>query len=51
MTSFGLIRQYLPKGQNMARLTQHDCNAIARQLNTRSRERLGYRTPEECYAR
>ena len=29
MTSFGLIRQYLPKGKSMARLTQHDCNAIA----------------------
>ena len=46
----GLIRQYLPKGQNMARLKQHDCNAIARQLNRRPRKRLGYRTPEECYA-
>ena len=45
----GLIRQYLPKGQSMARLTQHDCNAIARQLNRRPRKRLGYRTPEECY--
>lgn len=45
----GLIRQYLPKGQSMARLTQQDCNAIARQLNRRPRKRLGYRTPEECY--
>ena len=46
----GLIRQYLPKGCSMARLTQHDCNAIARTLNQRPRKRLGYRTPEECYA-
>ncbi len=46
----GLIRQYLPKGQSMARLKQHHCNAIARQLNRRPRKRLGYRTPEECYA-
>jgi IS30 family transposase len=46
----GLIRQYLPKGQSMARLTQHDCTAIARQLNRRPRKRLAYRTPEECYA-
>ncbi len=45
----GLIRQYLPKGQSMARLTQQDCNGIARQLNQRPRKRLGYRTPEECY--
>ena len=45
----GLIRQYLPKGKSMARLTQQDCNAIARKLNRRPRKRLGYRTPEECY--
>ena len=51
MASFGLIRQYLPKKESMKHLTQHDCNAITRQLNNRPRERLGYRTPEECYAR
>ncbi|MGH2374963.1 MAG: IS30 family transposase [Gemmatimonadales bacterium] len=45
----GLLRQYLPKGQCMAHLTQHDCNRIARKLNRRPRKRLGYRTPEECY--
>jgi len=45
----GLIRQYLPKGRSMKHLTQHDCNAIARQLNQRPRKRLGFRTPEECY--
>jgi IS30 family transposase len=47
----GLVRQYAPKRQSMARLTQHDCATIARQLNHRPRKRLGYRTPEECYAR
>jgi len=46
----GLIRQYLPKRQSMAHLTQHDCNQIAAKLNHRPRKRLGYRTPEECYA-
>ena len=45
----GLLRQYLPKGQSMDHLTQHDCNRIARKLNRRPRKRLGYRTPEECY--
>jgi IS30 family transposase len=45
----GLLRQYLPKGQSMAHLTQHDCHRIARKLNQRPRKRLGYRTPEECY--
>jgi IS30 family transposase len=45
----GLLRQYLPKGESMAHLTQHDCNRLARHLNRRPRKRLGYRTPEECY--
>ncbi len=47
----GLIRQYLPKRQSMTHLTQWDCNRIAATLNARPRKRLGYRTPEECYAR
>lgn len=47
----GLIRQYLPKRTSMAHVTQDDCEAIADKLNTRPRKRLGYRTPEECYAR
>ena len=46
----GLVRQYLPKRQSMAHLTQHDCNRIATKLNRRPRKRLGFRTPEECYA-
>jgi IS30 family transposase len=45
----GLLRQYLPKGASMAGLTQHRCNAIAHQLNTRPRKRLGFRTPLECF--
>jgi transposase, IS30 family len=47
----GLVRQYVPRRASMAHLTQQDCNAIARTLNQRPRKRLGYRTPEECYAR
>jgi len=47
----GLIRQYLPKRTSMAHLTQADLDAIAKKLNTRPRKRLGFRTPEECYAR
>lgn len=43
----GLIRQYLPKGQSMAHLTQRRCNEIAEKLNNRPRKRYGYRTPEE----
>jgi IS30 family transposase len=47
----GLIRQYLPKRQSMAHVTQADCDAIAARLNSRPRKRFGYRTPEECYAK
>ena len=45
----GLLRQYLPKRTSMAGLTQQRCDAIARQLNSRPRKRLRYRTPEECF--
>ena len=46
----GLIREHLPKGQSMAHITQADLDAIAAKLNSRPRKRLGYKTPEECYA-
>jgi len=46
----GLLRQYLPKGQSMAHLTQRDCDTLSVRLNHRRRKRLGFRTPEECYA-
>jgi len=45
----GLIRQYLPKGESMAGLSQQRCNAIAHKINTRPRKRLGFRTPLEGY--
>lgn len=43
----GLIRQYLPKRTSMADLTQHQCIAIAKKLNTRPRKRHNFKTPEE----
>ena len=46
----GLIRQYLPKRTSMAKIGQADLEAIVAKLNSRPRKRLGYRTPEECYA-
>ena len=46
----GLIRQYLPKKTSQAHVTQADCDRIAAKLNSRPRKRLGYKTPEECYA-
>lgn len=45
----GLIRQYLPKGMCMKSLTQTECNRIAKELNDRPRERLGFRTPAEVF--
>lgn len=45
----GLIRQYLPKGESMKHLTQHQCNAIADKLNHRPRKRYGFRTPAELF--
>jgi transposase, IS30 family len=45
----GLIRQYVPKGASMARLSAQDCAAIAMALNTRPRKRLNYQTPQECF--
>lgn len=45
----GLIRQYLPKGTCMKRLTQKKCDEIAYELNTRPRKRHGFKTPMEIY--
>ena len=47
----GLIRQYLAKGCCMKELTQARCDWIAQQLNTRPRERYGFRTPEAMCGR
>jgi len=46
----GLIRRVYPKGTDFTQVTQQDCHRLARQLNQRPRRRLGFRTPEECYA-
>jgi IS30 family transposase len=41
----GLLRQYFPKGQSMAHLTQADLDEVAIKLNSRPRKTLGYETP------
>jgi IS30 family transposase len=45
-----LLRQYLPKGESMAGLTQHDLDQIAAKLNTRPRKTLEFQTPADRLA-
>lgn len=41
----GLIRWYLPKGTDFAKVSNEDIQKIEHALNTRPRKRLGYKTP------
>lgn len=44
----GLLRQYFPKGTDLARWSSADLQAVAHALNTRPRKTLGWRTPAEA---
>ena len=45
----GLIRQYLPKGMKLNRVSHEQVAAIQEKLNNRPRKTLGYKTPNEVY--
>jgi IS30 family transposase len=46
----GLLRQYFPKGTELAQHTQRHLDAVARQMNQRPRKTLGFKDPAETLA-
>jgi IS30 family transposase len=46
----GLLRQYLPRGQSLAGISQERLDEIANKLNGRPRKTLGFHTPAQKLA-
>jgi len=44
----GLLRQYFPKGTDLARWSNEDLHAVAAEINSRPRKVLGWKTPAEA---
>ncbi|MFQ6142423.1 IS30 family transposase [Streptomyces seoulensis] len=47
----GLLRQYFPKGTDLARYSREQLDAVAAELNSRPRKTLGWETPAERLAK
>ena len=45
----GLLRQYLPKGEDLSQYSQQQLDKIAWELNTRPRKTLGFKCPAELF--
>lgn len=43
----GLLRQYYPKGMDLSAVNQAQLDAVAKKLNTRPRQTLGWKTPAQ----
>jgi IS30 family transposase len=46
----GLLRQYFPKGTDLARYGPQELSAVACALNNRPRKTLGWKTPSEVFS-
>ena len=49
--SNGLLRQYFPKHADLSVYTRAELNAVARQVNNRPRQTLGWMKPSEVFSR
>ncbi len=45
----GLLRQYLPKSEDLSRYSQEELDGIAEMLNARPRKSLGWKAPAELF--
>jgi transposase, IS30 family len=45
--TIGLLRQFIPKGSDLTKITKREIKALEKTINSRPRKSLGYRTPIE----